>query len=243
MLNSNIRNKPTSVDKSVEKVDNSPIQEQSSSVLGVLAKAPIAGKVKTRLCPPLQPEQATALYRTLLDETLRRFSGQSFELVICYAGKEDYFADNYPQLARQPQQGKDLGERMENALQSFLAAGYSRAILIGSDSPDLPISHVEQAFDTLRQAEVVIAPAEDGGYVLIGESSHHPLLFESMPWSQGQLMQQTKRVLAEQQIDWQQLPDWEDVDDIASLLRLARRSPESLTASYVKTHLALPRDE
>ncbi len=225
------------MDKSVGKVDNSLECRKTQAVLGVFAKAPLAGQVKTRLCPPLQPEQAAQLYRTTLDETLRRFSGQSYTLVIFYAGAEDYFATNYPQLPRRPQVGNDLGERMANALQGLLRAGYRQAALIGSDSPDLPLSHVEQAFSALQDSEVVIAPAADGGYVLIGESCHHPQLFEEMPWSCPDLMQQSEQILARQQIVWQQLPGWEDVDDAASLLRLLQRSPESLTASHIRAQL------
>ena len=103
------------MNKSVEKVDNSVTYRKASAVLGVFAKEPVAGQVKTRLSPPLQPEQAALLYRTALDETLKRFSDQSFELVIFYAGAEDYFSRNYPLLPRQPQSGNDLGERLANA--------------------------------------------------------------------------------------------------------------------------------
>ncbi len=225
------------MDKSVEKVDNSPITGQASTVLGVFAKAPVAGQVKTRLCPPLQPEQAAELYQTVLDETIQRFSGHSFDLVICYAGAEDYFAQNYPRLPRQPQRGANLGERMENALRGFIERGYDRAVLIGSDSPDLPLLHVEQAFAALQETEVVIAPAADGGYVLIGESRHWPQMFEDMPWSRDDLLQQTVEVLASEQIAWQQLPGWEDVDDAESLARLLQRSPESQTAGYIRKNL------
>ncbi len=226
------------VDKSVEKMDNSLNSSEAPAVLGVFAKAPIAGQVKTRLSPPLLPEQAAQLYRTSLAETLLRFSGRPFDLVIFYAGSEDYFVRNYPQLPRQPQIGNDLGARMANALQDLLLAGYQQAALIGSDSPDLPLSHVAQAFSALQRTDVVIAPAADGGYVLIGESCHHPPLFSEMPWSRANLMQQTEQLLAERQIPWQQLPGWEDIDDAASLLHLLQRSPDSLTANYVRAQLA-----
>ena len=222
----------------MEEVDNSLTYGKGSAVLGVFAKEPRAGQVKTRLSPPLRSEQAAQLYRISLDETLQRFSGLSFELMIFYAGAEDYFAHKYPQLPRRPQVGSDLGERMANALQGLLASGYQRAVLIGSDSPDLPLTLVEQAFVALQSSDVVIAPAADGGYVLIGESCHHPRLFEKMPWSCAGLMQKTERILAEQQISWQQLAGWEDVDDVASLLRLLQRSPESLTASHIRERLA-----
>lgn len=225
------------VDKPVEKVDNSPKQKSASSVLGVFCKDPLAGQVKTRLCPPLTPQQAADLYRVSLTETLQRFRGQEFELVICYAGGPDYFTENFPDIRRQPQVGPDLGARMAGALAGFLAEGYSAAALIGSDSPDLPLATVSGAFEALQRSEVVISPASDGGYVLIGERRHQPLLFEAMPWSQEALMSRTRQLLAQQKIPWQELPGWEDVDDAASILRLLGRSPGSAVAQHVRRQL------
>ncbi|MCF6180235.1 MAG: TIGR04282 family arsenosugar biosynthesis glycosyltransferase [Geopsychrobacter sp.] len=218
----------------MEKVDKSAMCSAASSVLGVFCKAPLAGQVKTRLCPPLQPEQAAALYRVALDETIRRFSEQCFDLVIFYAGAEDYFAREYPDFKRQAQTGADLGARMASALEGLLATGYRQAVLIGSDSPDLPLSHLESAFSALQQHAVVIAPADDGGYVLIGESCHQPHLFTQMPWSQPQLMEESRALLSRLQIDWQQLPVWEDVDDLAAMSRLLARSPHSRTARHIR---------
>ena len=218
----------------MEKVDNSPIQVSGKKILGVFCKAPVAGQVKTRLCPPLQPEEAAELYRTALSETLQRFSGQDFELVICHAGAPDFFARHFPELRRQPQVGADLGARMAHALEGFLAAGAVAAILIGSDSPDLPLTILEQAFSALQHDRVVIAPATDGGYVLIGESCHQPVLFADMPWSEPELMQRTRAVLQRENLAWSELPGWEDIDDAASLRRLLERSPESLTARHIR---------
>lgn len=229
----------------MEKVDNSLKHISTGPVLGVFCKAPLAGQVKTRLCPPLDPEQAAELYRVALSETLRRFADQGFELVICYAGAPDYFAENFPALKRQPQVGFDLGARMAHALAGFLARGHRAAALIGSDSPDLPLATVEAAFDALQQSEVVLAPASDGGYVLIGESRHHPPLFSAMPWSVPDLMDKTREVLTEREIPWTLLPGWEDIDDAASLSRLVERSPKSQTARHIRRVLAFPdsRDE
>ncbi|MEJ2018671.1 MAG: DUF2064 domain-containing protein [Maritimibacter sp.] len=106
--------------------------------------------------------------------------------------------------------------------------------MIGSDSPDLPLATLEQAFSLLERDAVAIAPALDGGYVLIGESRHHPELFNHMPWSEPELMERTRAVLEQEQIAWSELPAWEDIDDRASLLRLLARSPESLTAQHIR---------
>ena len=220
----------------MEKVDNPAGLEATATVVGLFAKTPRAGRVKTRLCPPLLPEEAASLYATALDETIRRFSGHSFDLVICHADDEGYFAARYPELPRRPQRGPDLGARMAEALQGFLAAGYRRALLIGSDSPDLPLAHIEQAFAALAEVEVVLAPADDGGYVLIGESRHHPQLFGEMPWSSAALWEQTLAKLEEGAIPWRRLPSWEDLDDAEALRRLLQRSPHSLTARHLLRH-------
>ncbi len=222
------------VDKSVEKVDNLLASRVFDAVVGLFAKAPVVGQVKTRLCPPLQADEAARLYRVALDETIRRFSGAAFDLVICYAGAEDYFATVYAGLPRRPQRGADLGERMDEALRGFFASGYRKAVLIGSDSPDLPLTHIDQAFAALDQEEVVLAPAEDGGYVLIGESRHHPELFCEMPWSGENLMTRTVERLGSRNTAWRELPAWEDMDDCAALRRLLVRSPRSRTAGYVR---------
>lgn len=222
------------MDKPVEVVDNSLYIRPPSKVLGVFCKAPVAGQVKTRLCPPLQLQQAAELYRVALRETLERFSNRDFALVICHAGPADFFADNFPNLRRQPQVGDDLGARMAQALAGFFAEGCSAAAIIGSDSPDLPLATVEQAFAALEQTEVAIAPALDGGYVLIGESRHRPELFTTMPWSEPHLMEQTRELLTQQQIPWSELPDWEDIDDASALGRLLERSPTAKTATYIR---------
>jgi rSAM/selenodomain-associated transferase 1 len=233
----NMTNALKPVDKPVKKVDNSVSPQRASAVLGIFAKSPVAGKVKTRLSPPLPPQQAADLYRVMLDETIRRFAGQAFDLVIFYAGGEDYFSQGYPNQCRQPQIGVDLGARMAEALNGLLQQGYGQAVLIGSDSPDLPLSVVNQAFAALGDAEVVVVPAADGGYVLIGESRHQPELFGDLPWSQPDLMEKTRGLLTAKQINWRLLPPWEDVDDPASLGRLVRRSPQSLTAAFIQDQL------
>ena len=125
------------MDKSVDGVDNLP---ESSAVLGIFAKEPIAGEVKTRLTPPLSAGQAVELYRSSLSKTVANMAGGRFDLVICYAGDEAFFRDEFADIDRQEQIGEDLGIRMSNALQTFFQRGYQKAVLIGSDSPDLPLS-------------------------------------------------------------------------------------------------------
>jgi len=200
--------------------------------LGIFAKTPEAGKVKTRLSPPFTPEQAAEFYRLSLDETIRRVSAGPCRPVLFHAGDDAYFRRHYPDLPRLPQRGLDLGARMDHALAQLLSTGFEAAILIGSDSPDLPLTLVEQAHAALVTHDVVVAPSRDGGYVLIGERRHHPELFQAIPWSTGEVLATTRERLAALAISACELPAWEDVDDGASLARLIRRAPSSRCALW-----------
>jgi rSAM/selenodomain-associated transferase 1 len=226
------------VDKSVDAVDNSHLKAGKSSVVGIFAKQPIAGKCKTRLSPPLSLEEAADLYLCSLRETVARLQrGSDYDLVICYTGARSWFEQTFPGIPLLPQQGADLGLRMAAALKGFLRQGYRQAVLVGSDAPDLPLELVGQAFSALQQAEVVIAPATDGGYVLIGEAKHHPQLFERIEWSTPEVFAETLRRIERQAIPAVTLESWEDLDDLGSLQRFLLRSPASKTAAYLRLHL------
>lgn len=202
--------------------------------VGVFAKQPRPGAVKTRLCPPLTQVEAAELYRVSLEETVQRLAAGPFTPVLFYTGEETYFRRSFPDLALCPQGEGDLGARMERALQTLLSAGCRGAVLVGSDSPDLPLALLEAAFAALEQAEAVLAPANDGGYVLIGERRHHPELFRNISWSSNQVLTQTRQAARAAGVSLTELPGWEDVDDLASLRALLVRSPESATARYAR---------
>lgn len=208
------------------------------NVLGIFAKEPLSGQVKTRFCPPLSPAEAADLYTVSLRESVARLSAGAWRTVIFYAGARDYFVRAFPGVDLLAQQGADLGTRMGNALSGLLAAGARAAVLSGTDSPDLPLSHVQAAFTVLGEQEVVVAPAQDGGYVLIGESRHYPELFMDIPWSTPQVLALTRKRAREAGIGLQELAPWEDLDDLAALRALLKRSPASATAHYLQTHFA-----
>lgn len=227
------------VDKAVEAVDK--LQQprfDGQCVLGVMAKEPRVGTVKTRMCPPLGVEEAAALYAVSLEETVARMRQGDWQTVIFYTGARSYFSQQFPELPIYEQQGADLGERMENALRGLLAAGARSAVLMGSDSPDLPLEHVACAFDCLEKTPAVLAPAADGGYVLIGESCHQPALFSGIAWSTGQVLALTRERATQASIALCEIEPWDDLDDMAALNRLLQRSPATLTADFIRTHLA-----
>jgi rSAM/selenodomain-associated transferase 1 len=229
------------VEKSVEMVDKSSfdavLPDLTTGGIGIFVKEPVPGQVKTRLCPPLTAEEAADFYRVALEETVDRLAVLPFSLTLFFAGNEAYFRNRFPRLRRVSQGSGDLGLRMDRALARLLPTGQP-ALLVGSDSPDLPATRVTEAFAALAVADAVAVPAVDGGYVLIGERRHYPRLFLDIPWSTPEVLSCTRARAAELGLRWQELAPWEDVDDLPSLLRLLERSPASASARHARARLS-----
>lgn len=189
-----------------------------------MAKAPVPGRVKTRLCPPLQPEEAAAFHAASLAATVENFS--SFSPVLFYSGDSGWFRQHYPQLERYPQGDGDLGARLEQAFGHLLAGG-GVAALIGSDSPDLPVDHVKAAFAALASHEAACIPARDGGYVLIGQRCHDPRLFQKISWSSPQVLEETRTACRAAGVSLAEIGVWEDIDTVADLQRLVLRAGDT----------------
>jgi hypothetical protein len=202
--------------------------------LGIFAKEPLPGRVKTRLCPPLTAADAARLYRTCLEETLAAMAGVPAELTLFYDGSAAFFRKHFPRLRLVPQQGDDLGARLDHALQHLLTGGARAAALIGTDSPDLPPSLVAAAFAALADHDLAVIPAADGGYVLLGARSHRTELFRDIPWSTPQVWPVTRQKAVRLDLSWREVGRWEDLDDLAALQRLIRRSPASSTARLAR---------
>ncbi len=214
------------------------MHQQHSEVLAVFAKQPLAGQVKTRLCPPLTAQEAAAFYEQSLREVLRRVGElDNCDLVICYAGERSWFATNFPGFRLLPQRGSDLGERMEQLLADLFAAGYQRAVLIGSDLPDLPLKEIRLAFELLQDVDVVYGPARDGGYYLVGEATHCPDLFRNIPWSTDVVLEESLRKAAMVGMFTARLPVYEDLDDVSAVQNFLERSPKSSTAVFLRQSL------
>ena len=140
-------------------------------VLAVMAKAPRAGLVKTRLCPPLSPDEAAELARAfLLDAVDQVRSVAAARPAMAYAPVDAraFFHALAPDFALVAQRGDDLGARLSHAFEDLLADGAPGAIVIGSDVPTLPSAVLAAALDRLAGADLVLGPSEDGGYYLIG---------------------------------------------------------------------------
>jgi uncharacterized protein len=201
----------------------------------VVAKQPVPGQTKTRLCPPLSPEQAADLYRCLLLDTLALAARlDAADLVLAYTplGARAYFRGLAPRLFRLlPQQGAGLGERLANALAQQFDRGYQRAVIMNSDGPTLPLCYLEEAFSALGGADVTLGAGHDGGYYLIGMNRLHPALFEGIAWSTEQVLPQTLATCRDLQLQVHLLPEWYDVDVAADLDRLRRELDRDSTAA------------
>jgi rSAM/selenodomain-associated transferase 1 len=225
----------------VDKVDNSAnshIFGHSGTVIGLFAKQPIPGQVKTRLTPPLSPEQACRLYSTALQESLSRLLDTEVTIAICYAGERSWFQDRFPGLPLIAQQGMGFGARMSNAVEELFAGGGGPVLLAGSDCPDLPLRLVNEAIDHLQQRDVVSVPCRDGGYAIIGLRQPTTELFDDIPWSTPAVLEATRRRCRELGLTYHETAGWDDLDDLADLQRLVERSPGTLTARHIVDELA-----
>lgn len=190
----------------------------------IFCKAPIPGQVKTRLIPELTAEQATELHIELSTKTLQRAIQSNLcpvQLWCAPTTDHAFFTASeaaYPLVLKQ-QQGTDLGERMHHAFCSALKS-YSRALLMGCDCPSLTEQDLEQALTTLNQgSEVVLAPAEDGGYVMIGLNQPHAELFDNMPWGTAQVLDQTRARINRYKLRHHELNEQWDLDTPEDLER------------------------
>ena len=192
----------------------------------VFAKAPRAGAVKTRLCPPLSPAAAARLYHCFLLDVLERVRALGgITPVIAYAPRRarEFFAATQPGMRLVPQGGGDLGARMARVFERLFACGFAPVVILGADSPTLPLRHLRAAIRLLVRGthDGVIGPSEDGGYYLIGLRAPCPALFSGISWSTGRVLAQTLAKARRTGRRLRRLPPWYDVDTIEDLRRLA----------------------
>lgn len=224
----------------MDNVDNCRLTQglpNQGPVLGIFAKEPRSGQVKTRFTPSLLPTEARALYRIALVETVERFSGGPAALVLCGAGRRAWFLRTFPGMALLPQGRGDLGVRLARTTAALFAAGGSPVAVAGSDSPDLPLALISEAFAALATADVAAIPCTDGGFALLALRRPAPALFAGIPWSTSEVLATTQVRAAELGLRFATVGGWDDLDDVAALRRLLARSPECTTARYAHAHL------
>ena len=193
----------------------------------VFIKSPMAGNVKTRLIPHLSAEEAANLYRCFVLDVLKSLlpEGPDGRLIVAYQPSNkmpdlSWTGRHPPEFFRQ--EGKSLGERLAHAFGTAFGRGCRQVVLIGSDSPTLPPAYIEQAFAALQEADVVVGPATDGGYYLIGLSRPCLKLFDDVAWSTDQVFERTVQIAQSQGFRLRVLPTHYDVDTVDDLGVLSR---------------------
>lgn len=200
------------------------------SALVIFAKAPIAGQVKTRLCPPLTPDEAATLHGSFVLDTLERTKAavSTFKLPLdrylaCAPSSTHVFfkiMEERQGVRVIDQVGDDLGSRMNQAFDALFKQGYKRVLIVGTDAPSLPLEYYKHAITLLETHDLVLGPALDGGYYLIGLTRPIPDLFTGIPWSTEQVLALTQEKAGALGLKTALLAPWRDVDTIADLQAL-----------------------
>jgi rSAM/selenodomain-associated transferase 1 len=199
--------------------------------LGIMTKVPRPGRVKTRLSPPLTPDEAAELNKCFLRDMSRAISqarmGSSSRGVGVYTppGEEAAYDEILPQdFFLLCQRGNKFGERLTFAAEDLFAVGFESVCLINSDSPMVPASSFATAANELAKPgdRLVLGPSDDGGYFLIGLKHVHHRLFEDIEWSTERVLEQTLQRAGEIGLEVYLLPIGFDVDDHETLQRLCQ---------------------
>ena len=193
-----------------------------SAAIALFAKAPIAGRVKTRLQPLLTAEQAADLHLAFVLDVWE--SVRLIRDVSLYLYRDEAWPNGDEPAVRDYcglQRGADLGERMLHCFEELRERGHGRVLIVGSDSPTLPRSYLEQGLDRLSHTDAVLGPSEDGGYYAVGCRRSRPCMFEGVHWSTASTRAETERAFRREGLELETLPGWYDVDTESDLRRLA----------------------
>jgi rSAM/selenodomain-associated transferase 1 len=200
-----------------------------SRALLVFAKTPKPGKVKTRLLAAVPADVAAALHAACIEDTLRLVRKmRGCDVFVFAAGGTGYFRRLVKKegsggpMQVLPQRGANLGARMENAFRKCFAMGYREVVVIGTDTPWMGAGRVRGAFAVLKANDVVIGPAEDGGYYLLGMRKMVPEIFRGIPWSTERVMALTLRKIGDLKLRKKLLRRDFDLDRPEDLKRAAR---------------------
>jgi len=195
----------------------------------IFVKNPVLGKVKTRLAADIGNEKALKVYQYLLNYTKDVLLECPFDKVVYYLDEiafSDIFEFEY--FDKELQNGFDLGDRMQNAIKASLDLGYKKAVLIGSDCAEITSAIIEEAFEKLNNHDVVLGPAIDGGYYLIGMQKSQKQLFKNKQWGGSNVLVDTLLDLKEKDNSYYLLPALNDVDTLEDLKLLTTKLKQDL---------------
>lgn len=187
----------------------------TENALIVFVKNPVVGQVKTRLAADIGADKATEVYKKLLKITQQAVENTNAKVGIWYAGHPAKH-DLWDAYTKHKQSDGDLGKRMCHAIEMSLNFA-SKVCIIGSDCPHITSEIINRAFEALTHNDVVIGPARDGGYYLIGMSRLHPAIFENIPWSSESVYSCTIDILQQLNLTYHLLPLLSDIDTLEDL--------------------------
>jgi rSAM/selenodomain-associated transferase 1 len=185
----------------------------------VFGRQPVAGRVKTRLASRIGDEAAAEVYRELLHYTLRTVRAAGFDTVLSLSCEPD---DGWPRPGDVPvevQPPGGLGDRLLETFRRRFDEGHRRVVIVGSDCATMTAGHIRRAVEALLDHPVVIGPARDGGYWLVGQRAPGHDLFSGIPWSSPDTLESTRRRLTGLDLRWHELDELEDLDTEDALLR------------------------
>ncbi|RJQ74320.1 MAG: glycosyltransferase [Desulfobacteraceae bacterium] len=207
------------------------------SIVVIVAKAPVAACVKTRLCPHLSAAEAAELYTLFVQDMVEEMSrltrsgpsAPACTVALAYTpdGAEPVFRAILPEgVPLFPQRGADLGERLAGIFGKLHAQGYHRVHIINSDSPDMPSTLVARSIELLNRPNIdlVLGPCRDGGYYLVGLKRPMPRLFSQIPWSTDRVLEMTLQCARELGLRFALLEPWYDIDRFEDLLFFLERN-------------------
>ncbi len=202
--------------------------------LGIFARQPVPGQVKTRLAADWGYDRAAELYECFVRDVIEKFATVGDRRIIGFTPNTDESRQWFNAASRSsalaeawllwPQPESDLGLRMAKYFEKWTDSPGHRTILIGSDSPSLPIDYLDQAWQLLEKNDCVIGPATDGGYYLIGFRDSVPdfgAAFREIEWSTAEVLAQTIEQLKHHEISLGLLPPWYDVDSVEAVTNMS----------------------
>lgn len=197
----------------------------SDKTLIIFTRFPTAGKVKTRLIPALGSEGAAAIHRQMAEHTVKKMTSLrscgAVHLQVAYTGSDEEGMRSWlgTDIEYSMQGAGDLGARMLLAFRQAFESGDRKAVIIGTDCPALTAALIEQAFDALDTCDLVLGPASDGGYYLIGVRKPEPALFQGIDWGSRSVLNETLKQANQHNVTSTLLEELQDVDrpeDLAS---------------------------
>ena len=214
--------------------------------LVIMARYPQVGTTKTRLASAIGPEETVGLYRAFLTDLAHTFANQEYDLHWAYSPAgvdyQAFIATLAPspvgRMTCFPQEGTDLGERLHHVFRWTQERGFGRTIVISSDSPHIGLASIAHAKQALDGADIVLGPAEDGGYYLIAMRQPYDV-FSGIPMSTSRVTRMTMEMAQRQGLTVKLIEPLFDVDELPDLVRLAQvLKADSTRAPATAAHLA-----